>query len=149
MATAINVEHLAPTFWNKVDMAADGGCWQWLRYRDRQGYGNVNNGVGQGNVLAHRVAWTLRHGVIAGDLTIDHICRNTSCVNPDHLRLMSRSENSAGNGFAVRSHCSHGHDYTPENTRLTVRKGLIYRSCRACDRRRSATCKSLRQGPMP
>jgi restriction endonuclease Mrr len=44
---------------------------------------------------AHRVAWELTNGPIAGGLVIDHrpTCPK-NCVNPEHLRVVTRKQNS-------------------------------------------------------
>lgn len=70
----------------------DNGCWIWCGGKNPAGYGRIN--VGGKAVLAHR--WIYQH-LISGELPrnvdVDHICRNKGCVNPDHLRAASRSEN--------------------------------------------------------
>jgi len=35
----------------------------------------------------------MANGRIPENIQIDHICHNPSCVNPDHLRLATHSEN--------------------------------------------------------
>ena len=56
--------------------------------------GKVFNGYGvlSGGRWAHRVAYDLLVADPAGKL-VDHICHNTLCINPEHLRLTSRSQN--------------------------------------------------------
>jgi imidazolonepropionase-like amidohydrolase len=34
---------------------------------------------------AHRVIYERERGPIPGGLTLDHLCRNRRCVNPEHL----------------------------------------------------------------
>ena len=70
-------------------------------------------------------------------MQLDHLCRNTRCVNPEHLEAVTQRENILrGIGFAARQarqeNCIHGHAFTPENT--YVHKG--HRYCRACRNRR-------------
>jgi hypothetical protein len=43
--------------------------------------------------LAHRVAYRLTVGEIPDGLTVDHLCRNRMCVNPDHMELVTLAEN--------------------------------------------------------
>lgn len=38
-------------------------------------------------------------------------------------------------GWSSRTHCKHGHEFTPENTRIEKKRG--HRVCRACIKRRS------------
>lgn len=59
-------------FWRLVDKGAT--CWNWLGYLDRDGYGSYRS------LRVHRISWLLTHGAFDPELTIDHLCRNTSCV---------------------------------------------------------------------
>lgn len=65
----------------------------WTGALDGGGYGHlrVNGRV----VKAHRWAWEREHGPIPDGMFIDHICWERSCVNPEHLRLATRSQNNA------------------------------------------------------
>lgn len=44
-------------------------------------------------VAVHRVMYTNEHGMIPGKKEIEHTCRNRMCVNPDHLRMVTRLQN--------------------------------------------------------
>jgi HNH endonuclease len=55
--------------------------------RFSQGYGRV------GNRTAHRVAWEQKHGPIPSGMVVMHLCNNRACINLDHLRLGTQSEN--------------------------------------------------------
>lgn len=45
------------------------------------------------------------------------------------------------------THCSNGHEYTPENTKVMVRPGrLPYQSCRECERERLRRFQQKRKG---
>jgi hypothetical protein len=83
--------------------------------------------------LAHRIAWTLTHGEIVDDLTVDHLCRNRVCCNPSHLRLLTNQENGRLNGNFIKTHCPQGHKYVGENLYVCP-KG--HRRCRECARGR-------------
>lgn len=112
---------------------ADTGCWEWTGAKNPRGYGETSDkSTGRENVYAHRMAWELYRADIPEGLTIDHLCRNTSCVNPDHLEPVTFEENQRRRGASV-THCPRGHEYTPENTYR--RDGM--RNCRACARVRS------------
>jgi hypothetical protein len=107
-------------FWARVKKV-DNGCWEWTgaklhgvdvngKLRTTRfglyGYfavGDISRKNRQTHFYAHRVAWTLRFGLPPQDMTLDHLCFNKSCCNPDHLRLLTRAENSrVGNPLANR-----------------------------------------------
>lgn len=67
-------------------------CWAWTGQRDAKGYGLMADGTG-GKVRAHRWVWETMVGPIPEGYTIDHLCRNPSCVNPDHLEPVDNAEN--------------------------------------------------------
>lgn len=67
-------------------------CWEWQGALERQGYGYL--GPNQtGTRLVHRAMYILTFGMISKELEIDHLCRNKRCCNPDHLELVTKSEN--------------------------------------------------------
>lgn len=129
-------------FWAKVN-PGPGGCLLWAGAKCRKGYGRfcVHDGERHRWLLAHRVAYALRHGFDAlprwekgkgGEtLTIDHVCRNASCVNADHLRVVTLAENSRDTSSAARASCVNGHPFDAANT-YRDRKGA--RSCKTCRR---------------
>lgn len=68
------------------------GCWIWARGMTTTGYGQVTwqNRPAQ---KAHRVVYTIVRGPVPAGMDLDHICRNRPCVNPDHLRVVTRAVN--------------------------------------------------------
>jgi HNH endonuclease len=109
------------------------GCWLWFGAQISEGYGQlVVDGKRAG---AHRLAHERWVGPIPCGFVIDHLCRNPSCVNPEHLEAVTTRENllrgvgpSAQN--AVKTHCLRGHELAGANIRET-KKGRI---CRECER---------------
>lgn len=131
-------------FMAKVDQNGPNGCWVWTAAKDREGYGRF--GVANNGVLAHRAGYEMMVGPIPDGLQIDHLCRNTSCVNPRHLEPVTpkvnvhRSFNVAALNVR-KTHCIHGHEFTPENTAY-IKLG---RACRTCRRLRSAAAKAAKK----
>lgn len=68
-------------------------CVLWPYYTDRKGYGQFR--MGKRMHWAHRVSYALFVGPIPEGMTVNHKCRNPSCVNPYHLELLSVAENTA------------------------------------------------------
>jgi hypothetical protein len=100
------------------------GCWVWIGARDAHGYGAI--GRDGKTAKAHRFMYELFVGPLRHDQTIDHLCRNRACVNPDHLEQVSLAKNKArGDGPCARNArkacCKRGHAFTEENTLLCVR----------------------------
>lgn len=109
-------------FWSKVD--ARGVCWEWLGGRNPQGYGRFDASY------AHRWAWEYLVGPIPAKMTLDHLCRNTICVNPDHLEVVTLSENVLRAArLRDTGKCSRGHDY---ETHGYIRPDNGQRQCRTC-----------------
>ena len=125
-------------FWSKV--IKTGSCWEWTSSK--------SNGYGQfwlnGKLhMVHRITYTLYKDVIPNNLTIDHLCRNRSCVNPDHLEPVTRSVNlRRGIGpeknkarLAASISCKNGHPWNKDNTSFYVdRDGYKIRVCKTCSR---------------
>lgn len=117
-------------------------CWNWTGTKDRDGYGRVR---WQGKMHgAHRIFYTQEIGEIPKGLVINHMCRNTSCVNPLHLEATTHKHNiltgvsmSAIN--ARRTHCVNGHEFNKENTHIMKVTG--YRVCIPCRRARDLVYK--------
>lgn len=134
----------AERFWEKVDKSGD--CWEWTAYK-LNGYGRFGVGGSHKNggriLYAHRWAYEALVAPIPEGLYIDHLCRNRGCVNPDHMEPVTSGENtlrgiSRAAVNARKTHCPHGHEYTPENIQYGGRSGRE-RRCRECNRER---CKA-------
>lgn len=77
-------------FWAKVDKS--GVCWIWIGAVDHRGYGMVKRSGKR--IYAHRYSFAVRGMDIPGGMFVDHICRNRSCVNPEHLRVVTTKQNA-------------------------------------------------------
>lgn len=71
-----------------------GSCTVFTGATNSKGYGCVGSGRKSKTVLAHRLVVIHRDGSIPDDMTVDHLCGERLCVNPDHLEVVTRSENS-------------------------------------------------------
>ena len=107
------------------------GCWLWTGALEGDGYGLMK--VNRRMVRAARASYETFVGPIPEGLTIDHLCRQRCCINPEHLEPVTNRENilrsdgvTANN--ARKTHCPHGHPLSGEN--LYLHKG--HRMCRAC-----------------
>lgn len=132
---------LEDRFMSKVEMLPWSGCWIWTActFKKARGveYGQitVSNGGNGRPRQAHRVSFEIFKGQIPEGHFIDHMCRVTLCVNPAHLRAVTPRVNVRENNSSVctinahKTHCKHGHEFTPENT-LKWPGGRACRECR-------------------
>lgn len=69
------------------------GCWVFEGNRNTGGYGLVSGHRGVHPGPAHRIMYEHFSGPVPEGLELDHLCRNPSCVNPDHLEAVTHQEN--------------------------------------------------------
>ena len=116
-------------------------CWDWSGAKSR-GYGLVYLSKGEAGRRttrnAHVVVYEMLRGAVPSGLVLDHLCRNPSCSNPDHLEPVTMKENVLrGVGPTAinsrKTHCSNGHAYSDENT-YTIKRpnGALVRDCVTC-----------------
>lgn len=121
----------------RIEPVPESGCWLWVGYvASGTGYGQTNRPLWYpgktANALAHRVVWTQAKGSIPDGMVLDHICRVRSCVNPDHLRVVTTRENVLYNSHSIpalsiaRGHCKCGAEY---------KRSKRQRYCQACNTR--------------
>jgi hypothetical protein len=115
---------------DKISVDSD-GCWNWTASLTADGYGHL---WWQGTMTtAHRTVYELTAGALPDGMVLDHLCRNRRCVNPDHMRVVTRKQNSLENSESVtavnaaKTHCHHGHALD-----MTYPDGR--RWCRTCKR---------------
>ena len=77
---------------NKIKVDEPVGCWNWATRPYSNGYCYGRDGNGK-RMLAHRMVWIRANGPVPQGLELDHVCRNKRCVNPEHLRAVTRSVN--------------------------------------------------------
>ena len=72
-------------------------CLIWMGSLGAQGRPQMDkNSTEFGTQLVYRVAYQLEYGQLDDGITIDHLCGNTRCIEPRHLRPQTVAENSAG-----------------------------------------------------
>lgn len=130
---------------SKTNYFGDSPCWEWEGSKSAKGYGNLN--INNHLVRTHRFIFEYYYGMICPDLQINHKCRNKCCCNPLHLEQVNAQQNCDYSrreyllGLKKRihhnskkTHCIHGHEFTPENTHIRTDST---RRCKICHRQRN------------
>lgn len=101
-------------------------CWLWEGARN----GNYGQVWYEGrNSRPHRLVAEWAYGPHP-DMQVNHKCKNTLCLHPDHLEWVTASENSLHRSGSTEDFFSCGHPRTNINTYWKA--GGKYRTCRAC-----------------
>jgi hypothetical protein len=136
-------QSMALRFMSKVNLDSINNCWIWTASKVK-GYGVFcfNNE----RKLAHRASYELFVDTIPEGLTIDHLCRNHSCVNPFHLEAVTLKENIfRGDNIVTqnmkREVCSKGHPFDM----IKTGNNHSYRSCYTCKRQMDKEYKLRRK----
>lgn len=120
---------LPENFWSKT---ATYDCIVWTGAANTKGYGCFR--VDGKTELVHRLAWEDARGPVPEDMTIDHLCRVRTCVNVDHLELVTIAENNrrkhVAGGAQVDGKCARGHDLTEANAYRHPRGHIECKICR-------------------
>lgn len=117
-------------FWGRIKKTKK--CWNYIGPITKTKYGLMCIHARQ--YLAHRISYTWLVGTLPKDKVLDHLCRNTRCVNPKHLEVVTNAENTLRGTSPLaenkrKTHCSNGHPYSGDNL-MTSHQG--YRNCKAC-----------------
>jgi len=118
----------AERFLSKFTQGPADECWPWGGYVGGEGYGRME--IAGKCVLMHRFSYEHFVGPIPDGLALDHICHDPRqcsggsscphrrCVNPSHLRPVTKVENLTGERHYLRvaDSCPNGHPYTDEST---------------------------------
>ena len=124
--------YILKRFFNKIEQTNN--CWNWIGGKQTNGYGMF--WTGKELVLSHRFSYELFKDKIPKGYTIDHLCRNRVCVNPEHLEVVTQKINVLrGNSFcsinSKKTHCPKGHELKGDNLDKThLKRGK--RSCKIC-----------------
>ena len=83
-------ENMREYLLNRVTKIEGKDCWFWN--------GNLSGGYGRPNILgkqyyAHRLSYEEFIGPVPEGMQLDHLCRNRSCINPEHLEPVTQIEN--------------------------------------------------------
>ena len=124
---------------SRIQPEPNSGCWLWVGPLDRKGYGAAKiDGQSTG---AYRAVWRTLVGPIPDGMYLDHTCMVRSCVNPDHLRIVTprisalENSNSIAAQCAAKTHCAQGHALDGDNL---GRDCNGHRCCVQCRRNRNA-----------
>lgn len=136
-------------FWTHVNknsgiFGADGQypteCWTWTACVREDGYSKFQ--VQYETVYAHIFSYVnISEQTVPEGFTIDHLCRTRHCIRINHLEAVPHIVN-INRGLTsyhnkIKTHCKHGHEFTPENTRIY--NGGRY--CITCNRIHNRTYK--------
>lgn len=140
------VQSVDDRFFSKVRMTD--GCWVWTAGRSTNQFGHgvfsVGRGVSKG---AHRFMYEQVVGPIPEGCVLDHLCRNTSCVRPDHLEPVPQRVNlhrgtSPVAINAAKTECKRGHPLSGDNL-IVTKTGC--RQCRECRRTKDRLRRAARK----
>lgn len=134
--TIKNVEEIKDRLLQRMRVDKKTNCWMWQKYISPDGYARTCYQRFFPNVTgAHRISYSLFRGPIPEGMVIDHLCRTRSCINPDHMEVVTAIENNRRGIYPThthrngrKTHCKRGHPFNKKNTIMVQGS----RQCRAC-----------------
>lgn len=131
----------------KSESSPDSDCVLFTGHVRPSGYATLWSRRTQRKELVHRLSYRIVVGPIPEGYEVDHLCGVRHCINPAHLEAVTKIVNTrrSARGNARKTHCDHGHEFTPENT--YYRHDRIGRICRACGARRRREILARRRQP--
>jgi hypothetical protein len=91
------------TFWQHVDADDATGCWLWLGYVARSGYGRA--WFAGREWPAHRLAYELAGNKVPVGHHVHHKCENKRCCRPSHLMPVTPLQHAHAHGRTARHWC--------------------------------------------
>lgn len=114
-------------------------CWKWPFSLDKSGYARCWDPAKKKKVMVHRAAYELVRGGIPIGFEADHLCRERSCFNPNHLEAVPKKVNTERriHKNTKKTHCDRGHPFSGDNLYLRPDNGK--RQCKRCQRQQVET----------
>jgi hypothetical protein len=122
----------------------ESGCWLWTGPvkgskwpANRYGCFAIYRGGKRVEQNTHRSMWYALHGKAPKGMCVCHRCDVPTCVNPDHLWLGTKLDNTMDMVRKKRhhlnrlTHCKRGHPLSGDNLYVQPQG---YRSCKECKR---------------
>ena len=111
-------------FWSKVPVKPEIECWVWSGGKHKSGYGTF--WLGNTFELAHRVSYVV-HGGKLTDLAqcVLHNCPdgdNRLCVNPNHLWVGTKTENTKDRDLKGRWRQGKGNTKLSDSELIEIRR---------------------------
>ncbi len=108
-------------FWKKVNKNGPipdcqpslGRCWIWTAALFKSGYGAIRyNGQ---TTCAHVISLVLHNRTIPKKHDVHHLCHTKRCVNPSHIKPLTRKKHAREHPKKLKSFCKRGHPRVPGN----------------------------------
>jgi hypothetical protein len=133
---------LEDKLWEQTVVHPDTGCYLWCGTKNFQsGYGIIHFDII--NCYVHRLsAYLFLDLPLGSSLQAGHLCSSKNCWRPEHLHIVTCSENLAERKpfklrpkLEVGGYCVNGHLLSKKDIRSKMTSmGGIQRCCRICDR---------------